>query len=85
MLCAAWIGSPRVLLMDEPGNGLDQAARISLARLLATWSRTGTVLFAAHDADFVAMTKASVIEMQDIFEPNSSYLSNREIHQFPDF
>ncbi|HEY3777400.1 MAG TPA: ABC transporter ATP-binding protein [Rhizomicrobium sp.] len=69
MLCAAWIGAPRVLLLDEPSNGLDQAARTSLARLLGTSSQNGTVLFTAHDADFVATTEASVIAMQDIFEP----------------
>jgi len=67
MLCAAWIGAPRVFLLDEPSNGLDQAARNVLAKLFA--SQDGTVLFAAHDADFVAATGASVIEMQDIIEP----------------
>ncbi|HEX4077671.1 MAG TPA: ABC transporter ATP-binding protein [Rhizomicrobium sp.] len=68
MLCAAWIGAPRVLLLDEPSNGLDEAARAALARLLGKWARHGTVLFAAHDADFVATTEASVIAMQDICE-----------------
>jgi ABC-type multidrug transport system ATPase subunit len=69
MLCAAWIGAPRVLLLDEPGGGLDQPARSSLARLFGKWSHHGTVLFTAHDADFVATAGASVIAMQDIFAP----------------
>ncbi len=72
MLCTAWIGTPRVLLLDEPSNGLDLAARDKLVVLLREWSDRSTILFTAHDADFVAATGAAVVPTQQILEPEAA-------------
>jgi heme-transporting ATPase len=37
MLCAAWVGTPWVLLLDEPSNGLDLSSRDHLIRLVRLW------------------------------------------------
>jgi ABC-type multidrug transport system ATPase subunit len=68
MLCAAWIGAPRVMLLDEPGNGLDLASRGHLTRLMRHWGRKNVVLFSAHDEDFVSAAEAAVIEMQTLLD-----------------
>jgi ABC-2 type transport system ATP-binding protein len=68
MLCAAWIGAPKVLLLDEPSNGLDLASRDHLIRLLRHSGRESTVLFAAHDEEFVVACGASVTNMQSLLD-----------------
>ncbi len=42
-----------IVLLDEPGNHLDSAARRALARSLAGWLSDKTVLVAAHHLDVV--------------------------------
>jgi ABC-2 type transport system ATP-binding protein len=69
MLCAAWIGAPRVFLMDEPGNCLDLAARVHVIWLLRREGRENTIIFSAHDEDFVAATGATVINMKSLITP----------------
>jgi ABC-2 type transport system ATP-binding protein len=69
MLCAAWIGAPRVFLMDEPGNGLDLAARDHVIWLLRREGRENTILFSAHDEDFVSATGATLINMKSLITP----------------
>jgi ABC-type multidrug transport system ATPase subunit len=64
MLAAASIGEPSVQLLDEPSNGLDIAARATLAELLRGSSGSRTVLLTTHDADFVAMAGATVLPME---------------------
>jgi ABC-2 type transport system ATP-binding protein len=66
LLCAAWIGAPRLILMDEPSNGLDRRSRVRLIALLEFWSDRGTVLFTSHDAEFMAATGANIIVMDDV-------------------
>lgn len=68
MLCAAWIGAPRVLLLDEPSNGLDLASRDHLIGLLRHWGRESAILFAAHDEEFVSACGAAVIEMWSLLD-----------------
>ncbi len=66
MLCAAWIGDPRVLLLDEPSNGLDVEARQLLARLIQDKGQRDCILFTTHDADFVSASGAVILHMANI-------------------
>jgi ABC-2 type transport system ATP-binding protein len=72
MLCAAWIGIPRVMLLDEPSNGLDLASRDHLIRLMQHWGRKSAILFAAHDEEFVSACGAAVIEMSSLLVSGQS-------------
>ncbi|MFF2806097.1 ATP-binding cassette domain-containing protein [Streptomyces sp. NPDC058000] len=49
-LVAATLHAPRLVLLDEPFNGLDHAAVDALTALLAEWKQEGrTVLAVSHD------------------------------------
>ena len=63
MLCAAWIGNPSVMLLDEPSNGLDNLARRVLAQHIRERAARGVTLFASHDATFVEACGATVVHM----------------------
>ncbi|GAA4498863.1 ABC transporter ATP-binding protein [Gluconacetobacter tumulicola] len=64
LVCAAWIATPPVLLLDEPSNGLDPEARDHLAILLRRAGCDRMVLFASHDEDFIAACGAATVEMR---------------------
>lgn len=66
LLCAAWIGDAAVLLLDEPSNGLDHAARTALARRIADRSQHALTLFASHDAAFVEACGATVVDIDEM-------------------
>lgn len=66
MLAAAWIGDPLVMLLDEPSNGLDAAARVVLGELLKARAERGVVLISTHDAEFAQSVGAAVIEFADL-------------------
>ena len=68
MLCAAWVGAPRVLLLDEPGNGLDLTSRDHFIRLVRLWGRKSAILFSAHDEELVSACGAAVIEMRSLLD-----------------
>lgn len=67
MLCAAWIGEPQAIFLDEPSNGLDAGARDLLARLIQEHRRNRLIMFSTHDADFVAACNAQVLQIAHIF------------------
>jgi len=66
LLRAAFIGSPRVILMDEPSNGLDAAARAGLFDRLRVEAQSAVVLCATHDEAMVADTGSTVVTMTQI-------------------
>ncbi|WPF66926.1 MULTISPECIES: ABC transporter ATP-binding protein [unclassified Corynebacterium] len=54
-LAIATLGSPEVLLLDEPHNGLDPQGTVELREFLRQWAaRGGAVLMSSHQLDEVA-------------------------------
>ncbi len=66
MLAAAWIGNSRVMLFDEPSNGLDAAARLVLIELLLARSAASAILVSTHDHDFAQAIGATVIDFDTV-------------------
>jgi ABC-type multidrug transport system ATPase subunit len=60
-LCAAFIGEPRLFVLDEPTNALDHGARVALIERL----QDATILLATHDAELVRSLAARVVQMKD--------------------
>ncbi len=61
-LAAALLGDPRVLVLDEPGNGLDPAGMAWLRELLRDLARRGrTVIVSSHLLAEVAQTVDHVV------------------------
>jgi ABC-type multidrug transport system ATPase subunit len=59
LLTAALVGSPRLLLLDEPSNGLDEEGRAwVLAVLLRHLAGGGLALLATHDLPFAQALRA---------------------------
>jgi branched-chain amino acid transport system ATP-binding protein len=57
----ATANEPKVLLMDEPSAGLTREETFELASSLTNMMRDRTVLFSAHDLDFVFQVAERVI------------------------
>jgi ABC-2 type transport system ATP-binding protein len=53
-LAAALVGSPDVLVLDEPATGLDPEQRIALRSVLAATADRGTVVLSTHNTAEVA-------------------------------
>jgi ABC-2 type transport system ATP-binding protein len=60
-LAQALLGSPELLVLDEPTTGLDPEQRVSLRRVLAERGRASTVLIATHQTEDVAALCEHVI------------------------
>jgi ABC-2 type transport system ATP-binding protein len=61
-LATALLGDPEVLILDEPGNGLDPAGAAWLRRLLRKRAASGgTVLISSHVLAEVAQTVDRVV------------------------
>ncbi len=52
-LAQALLGSPELLVLDEPTNGLDPEQRVSLRQVLAEVGRAATVVVATHQTEDV--------------------------------
>lgn len=62
LLALALIGQPRVLVLDEPGSGLDPASRRALGELIrAQRDRGTTVLLCTHDLEEAARLADEVV------------------------
>ena len=65
-LAAGLVGAPRLLVLDEPTNGLDSASLGEVAQLVsAQLERGGSVLFATHDAGFASDVGARRVRVED--------------------
>ena len=62
-LAAALLGSPDLLVLDEPATGLDPAQRLQLRSLLSEHGRRGTVVLSTHHTVEVAAFCQRVIVM----------------------
>lgn len=71
MLVSALIGEPAVVLMDEPCNGLDSAARAVLALEVTRMRAGAVVLMSTHDAEFVRAMGAALIAFESLAAPAS--------------
>ncbi len=59
-LCAALLGTPALLVLDEPTNALDAETRDAVVRRL----RESTVLLATHDVELVRQVEARVLHVR---------------------
>jgi len=62
-LAAALIGSPPLLVLDEPATGLDPEQRITLRSVLAETADRGTVVLSTHNTAEVAALCQRVLVM----------------------
>ncbi len=60
-LAQALLGSPELLVLDEPTTGLDPEQRVALRTVLAERGRASTVLIATHQTEDVAALCEHVI------------------------
>jgi ABC-2 type transport system ATP-binding protein len=60
-LAQALLGSPRVLILDEPTTGVDPEQRVTLRTVLAEIARTSIVVLSTHQTEDVAALCERVI------------------------
>ena len=64
-IAAALLGSPPLLVLDEPGEGLDPEHRLQLRSVLSDAGRTGTVVVSTHQTSEVAALCRHVVVLLD--------------------
>jgi len=64
-LAQALLGSPRLLILDEPTTGLDPEQRVSLRHVLAEVGRDATVVVATHQTEDVAALCEHVVVLDE--------------------
>jgi len=66
VIAAAFLHRPRVIIFDEPLNGLDVNATIKVKQLIATEAaRGGTILYCSHLLDVVERVCSRIIILDD--------------------
>ena len=87
-LCAAFIGSPQLIILDEPTNGLDPVSVFNMKELIIEYSQEGgTVLVSGHILDFMEKicTRCGVIdrgELRAITTRDKLVEENRSLEHF---
>jgi ABC-2 type transport system ATP-binding protein len=64
-LAQALLGSPELLVLDEPTTGLDPEQRVSLRHVLAEVGRAATVVVATHQTEDVAALCERVVVLDN--------------------
>jgi ABC-2 type transport system ATP-binding protein len=65
-LTAASVGAPAVVIADEPGGGLDAAARVVLIDLFKRLGQDRVVFFTSYDAALTQACEAKAIGFADL-------------------
>ena len=65
-LTATALGEVKVIIADEPGGGLDAAARAVLVELLKTLAEDRTIFFSSYDLAFTRACNAKTISFADL-------------------
>lgn len=68
-LTAAALGEPTVVIADEPGSGLDAAARAVLGDLFRTLGQDRVVFFSSHDPALARACEARVVSFAGLRSP----------------
>ncbi|WUR12200.1 ABC transporter ATP-binding protein [[Empedobacter] haloabium] len=63
MLAAGLMGDAPVVLMDEPTNGIDAAAKAWLAELIRQQGASRLLLFSTHDNELIEATGARLLHL----------------------
>jgi ABC-2 type transport system ATP-binding protein len=63
-LASALLGSPELLVLDEPATGLDPEQRLELRSLLAGTARRGTVVLSTHNTTEVSALCQHVVVLR---------------------
>lgn len=66
LLSAATLGDVTVVIADEPGGGLDAAARVVLGELFQSLGATRTVFFCSYDEALIEACNARAIRFADL-------------------
>ena len=64
-LAQALLGTPEILVLDEPATGLDPEQRAALRAVLAEVGRTTTVVLSTHQTDDLAALCKRVVLLDD--------------------
>jgi len=66
LIASAFLGQPKIMLLDEPTNGLDVDSLDALCRLLQEHRQnSGIAILACHDSQFIARVCSEVVTMEN--------------------
>ncbi|WP_343668362.1 ATP-binding cassette domain-containing protein [Paraburkholderia heleia] len=65
-LTATMLGEPAIVVADEPGNGLDAAARAALIELFENLAEDSAVSFLSHDMQLARACEAKVTSFAEL-------------------
>ena len=64
-MIAAFALRPRLLLLDEPVNGLDFQSTEFLYKVMGDYRRYGTILFSSHILESIVLTSDRVLVLEE--------------------
>jgi ABC-2 type transport system ATP-binding protein len=87
-LCIAFIGSPELIILDEPTNGLDPMSLYNMKELIAEQARNGaTVILSSHILDFMEKicTQYGIMvegELKALARPEEIHRDGRTLEEY---